>query len=300
MRLGQQLRQPGLSSGPRGIFQTPVRSVGSATPACPGISRVDGRCTGCRSRGYLAIRTTRRAGGQRTVVPADIFRRRHAGVSEMEAASGEVVGRLFGRQHPRRPPAARRSPSGAGSWGSKGGAAPPCQTAMFNIAWAGLGSVTVLSQLPHRPGRPPNRWRSPTTPIPANMATAAEIRPPAVTGFDRYVIVGRGRKGHTRTVIASPHPRSGDEKLSTSSSPTWRGAHATGFATSGNRTGRLLACGLLRIRNSQPDRSHSTAAAHRLPRARRRHRRDGADGPVHYRDHRWRPQRPTGLDVRFG
>ena len=50
--------------------------------------------------------------------------------------------------------------------------------------------------------------------------------------------------------------------------------HATSLATSGDCTGRLLACGLLRIRNSQPYRSHSAAstyAAHRLFLARRRY-----------------------------
>ena len=46
----------------------------------------------------------------------------------------------------RRSPAHPLPGSGTRGWGSKGGAASPCQTAMFNIAWAGLGSVTVLSQ----------------------------------------------------------------------------------------------------------------------------------------------------------
>ena len=44
--------------------------------------------------------------------------------------------------------ALRRPGSGVGSWGSKGGAASPCQTAVFNTAWAGLGTLRVPDSSP--------------------------------------------------------------------------------------------------------------------------------------------------------
>ena len=44
------------------------------------------------------------------------------------------------------PAPVRCSDIGAGSWGSKGGAAPPCQTAMFNRASAGLRTLRGGSQ----------------------------------------------------------------------------------------------------------------------------------------------------------
>ena len=42
-------------------------------------------------------------------------------------------------------PPARYPGSGARSWGSKGGRSiPPCQTAMFDIAWAGLSTLVSV------------------------------------------------------------------------------------------------------------------------------------------------------------
>ena len=70
------------------------------------------------------------------VPPSGMLRRRYAGGDHDGAAvSHERTG--DGVWGGGRPPAGRCPGSGAGSRGSKGGAASPCQIAMFNIAWAG-------------------------------------------------------------------------------------------------------------------------------------------------------------------
>ena len=81
--------------------------------------------------------------------------------------------------------ALRRPGSGVGSWGSKGGAASPCQTAVFNTAWAGSPALAAsnkpvadVSESRLRP--PPMRWRSTPANAPGNPFTGPrEARPAA-------------------------------------------------------------------------------------------------------------------------
>ena len=132
---------------------------------------LDGPCRrgpGPRPRHRLPQQRGRRHACRRLVLPGGMLRRRDTGGDHHGAAvsHGRTGDGVWGGGAPR-----RTLPRGAAreAGGSKGGAASPCQTAVFNTAWAGLRTLKGVRQ-PPAPGilgRRNLHTRTRRSPIPA-------------------------------------------------------------------------------------------------------------------------------------
>ena len=142
---------------------------------------------------------------------------------------------------------------------------------------------------PTAPTPPP----TPLLPLAASIAPAADtIETDQTTQFTLEITGGDPNAEPAWTCVSA-------DSTVASASATTSGCSATGTGTGTTAIAATVTRGTAhghRFRQPPGD----PAAAHRLPRAGRRHRPDGPDRPVHPRDHRRRPQRRTGLDVRLG